>query len=246
MALRLSVGAGRLRVVRQLLTESVLLAGLGGALGVLVAIWGIHFLTLLLANGQANFSLRAELNWHVLGVATTLSVLTGVLFGMAPAMQSTRVDVMDSLREIRASQRESRLRVPLAPDPSGVSDRDCAAGAGGGGTVCRRTLSNLQSILNLDSIARNYTAVPTKRAPGRTRRQGDRRLSTPIYRSAYQRDPGCPQRQCSRRFLSSAAILSLYRITVPGMPLRNGNPFLPVGPAYFATMQIPDTEGPGI
>src|SRR6185436_4892628 len=85
MALRLSLGAGRLRVVRQLLTESVLLASLGGALGVFFAILGMRFLTLLLANGQPNFTLHAELNWHVLGIAAVLAVLTGIMFGLAPA-----------------------------------------------------------------------------------------------------------------------------------------------------------------
>ena len=108
----LSVGAGRLRVVRQLLTESVLLAFLGGGLGILFAIWGIRFLTLLLANGKTNFTLHADLNWHVLGAAAVLSVLTGVLFGLAPALQSTRVDVISAMREIRAG--ESGGRKPAA------------------------------------------------------------------------------------------------------------------------------------
>ena len=87
-----------------LLTESVLLAVLGGTLGVVFAIWGIHFLTLLLANGRENFTLRAELNWHVLVVVGGLSLLTGVLFGLAPALQSTRTDVVPALKESRTGE----------------------------------------------------------------------------------------------------------------------------------------------
>ena len=98
MAVRLSVGAGRLRVVRQLLTESVLHASLGGALGIALAFWGVRVLTLLLANGRENFALHAELNWHMLAVAVALSVLSGVLFGLGPAIRSTRVDVMPVLK----------------------------------------------------------------------------------------------------------------------------------------------------
>jgi predicted permease len=108
IALRLSVGASRWRLVRQMLAESMLLASLGGVAGVALAMWGIRFLTLLLAGGQSNFTLYAELNWHVLCVMAVLSQLTGVLFGLAPALQATRVDVMPALKETRGGQGGAR------------------------------------------------------------------------------------------------------------------------------------------
>src|SRR5258708_38769935 len=89
IAVRLSIGAGRFRVIRQLLTESVLLASIGGAMGVLFAVWGIRFLTLLLANGSEGFTLRPDLNWHVLAVAVAPSPLTGLVVGLGPALPST-------------------------------------------------------------------------------------------------------------------------------------------------------------
>lgn len=108
IALRLSLGAGRLRVIRQLLTESVLLASLGGILGLFIALWGIRFLGLLLEGGSSRIAVHAELNWHVFSVAAALSLLTGVLFGLVPAMQSTRVDVAPALKETVAGQPHSR------------------------------------------------------------------------------------------------------------------------------------------
>lgn len=104
IAVRLSVGASRWRVIRQLLTESVLLSSIGGLLGVAFAWWGIRVLTLLLANGRANFTLHAELNWHVLGVTLTLSLVTGLLFGLAPALRATRVDIAPALKDARANE----------------------------------------------------------------------------------------------------------------------------------------------
>ncbi len=101
IALRLTEGASRMRVIRQLLTESLLLASVGGALGLLVASWGIRFLTALLGNSGSLGTFHAELNWHVAGFTAGLSLLTGVLFGLVPALQSTKLDLVSALKETR-------------------------------------------------------------------------------------------------------------------------------------------------
>src|SRR5215472_11940721 len=99
MAVRLSIGAGQWRVIRQLLTESILRAILGGAAGILVDLWGIRFLTNLLFAGSEPLPLRPELNFGVLAATLLLTVVTGVLFGFAPALQAARVDPMPVLKE---------------------------------------------------------------------------------------------------------------------------------------------------
>ena len=108
IALRLTEGASRMRVIRQLLTESILLASLGGALGLLVAIWGIRFLTVLLGDSSNLGTFHAELNWHVAGFTAGLSLLTGVLFGLVPALQSTKLDLVTALKETRWQQPRPR------------------------------------------------------------------------------------------------------------------------------------------
>ncbi|HEY3885045.1 MAG TPA: FtsX-like permease family protein, partial [Vicinamibacterales bacterium] len=85
-----------------LLTESVLLSGIGGLLGIALAWWGIRVLTALLANGRENFTLHAALNGPVLLVTLVLTVLTGLVFGLAPAFQATRVDIAPALKDAGA------------------------------------------------------------------------------------------------------------------------------------------------
>ena len=102
IAVRLSIGASRARIVRQLLTESVLMAAAGGLLGIALAWWGIGALTHLLANGRDNFTLHAELNWTVLAITLTLSVVSGILFGLAPALQAAHVQVAPALKDLGA------------------------------------------------------------------------------------------------------------------------------------------------
>jgi macrolide transport system ATP-binding/permease protein len=110
IAVRLGIGAGRSRLVRQLLTESVLLASTGGASGILFAIWGINFLTALIGNGQENFTLHAGLNWRVLAATAGLAIATGLLFGVSPALQATRVDLLPALKESRIGGGTARGR----------------------------------------------------------------------------------------------------------------------------------------
>jgi macrolide transport system ATP-binding/permease protein len=110
VAVRLSIGAGRWRVIRQLLTESILLSLLGGGAGILVAGWGMRFLAKLLFAGDS-LPLRPELSSGVLAATLLLTVVTGVLFGLAPALQAARVDPMPALKESRSGGPRSGARL---------------------------------------------------------------------------------------------------------------------------------------
>jgi len=100
IGLRLALGASRWRLVRQLLTESVLLSILGGLLGIIFAIWIKDGLIAVSDwGGRGMSSLEPRLDWRVLGFTLGLSLLTGIVFGLAPAWRTTRVDLTPSLKD---------------------------------------------------------------------------------------------------------------------------------------------------
>jgi putative ABC transport system permease protein len=114
-ALRLAIGAGRGRLVRQLLTESVLLSGCAGALGVLIAYGSSHFLLRLLSTGSLNVvALDVGPNARILGFTSAVAFVTAVLFGLIPAFDATALDPSLALTErSQPMTRGSRLTAAL-------------------------------------------------------------------------------------------------------------------------------------
>src|SRR5215471_3535070 len=144
ISVRLAVGAGRWRLVRQLLTESALLAALGGAVGVLFAFWGKGALVTLADRntGILPNELDLNLNWRVLLFTLAVSLLTGVLFGLAPAWRATEMDLATSLKQSRRTTGAvSRLSRGLIVAQVALSLL-LLVGAG----VFLRTLHNLQRV----------------------------------------------------------------------------------------------------
>ncbi len=238
MALRLSLGAGRLRVVRQLLTESVMLASLGGAFGVLFAIWGVRSLTFLLSKGQENFTLHAELNWSVLGVTAALSVVCGLLFGLAPAIQSTCADVIPALKNGGAGGQRRGAQQILVVAQIAISFAILFAAG-----LFVRTLDKLHSVPL--GYARENILLFSLNA----RQAGHRDPETATFyanlRKRFESIPGVSSATLSQSSIISAGHAGkTYRGAVKiGAVTVKGARVLSVGSRFLTTMQIPIVAG---
>jgi len=117
MAIRLSLGAGRLRIVRQLLTEGLLMAFLGGGLGLLLSYWGIRFVRAHLSVNEVMRAVPLGLDSNVLLFALSVSLFSAVLCGLAPALAASRTDInthlKDESRSASTGRSHSRLRKVL-------------------------------------------------------------------------------------------------------------------------------------
>lgn len=113
IAIRAALGAGRLRIIRQLLTESVLLAVLGGAVGLFLAYWATELLWAFRPPFFNQNDLSLKLDGRVLAYTTLISLLTGIIFGLAPALQSTRTDLVTELKERSGPPKQTRQRFNL-------------------------------------------------------------------------------------------------------------------------------------
>jgi macrolide transport system ATP-binding/permease protein len=241
IALRISQGASRFRVIRQLLTESIVLSSLGGSIGVLLAVFGIRVFSALLVEGPKDIAVHAELNWHVLLVAAFLSVLIGILFGLAPALQSTHLDLVSSLKESQTRQARPHHRFGrisaahlLVIGQIAISLLILVAAG-----LFVRTLTNLQSV----NLGFNRENVLLFELNARQAGHHDTEISE-FYAHLRDRFAAIPGvRQVS---LADSSLLTAgdgLPVTVPGKPPRDDTRFIPVGPEFLTTMQIPLVAG---
>jgi macrolide transport system ATP-binding/permease protein len=242
IAVRLSLGAGRWRIVRQLLTESVLLAVVSGGLGILIALAGMRVLTQLLANGQEGFTLHAELNWHVLLVTLVLSLICGVGFGLAPALHATGRMLMPKLRDRSITESGTRLGAALPRLTltqvlvvAQIATSLLLLVAAG---LFVRTLTNLESVslgFNRENLLLFELNAPQAGVPAA--RVADFYAG---LRHRFGALPGVREVTLSHASLIRAG--RSHRVTVEGQPTA-GTRALWIGPRFFTTMQIPIVRG---
>jgi predicted permease len=238
MAVRLSLGAGRLRVVRQLLTESVMLASLGGALGVLFAIWAARSLTLLFSKGQENFTLHAEVNWNVLAVTAALSVVCGLLFGLAPAIQSTRPDVMPELKNGRGAGPRRRAQHVLVVAQIAMSFLILVAAG-----LFVQTLNKLHSVQL--GYAREHILLFSVNARQAGHRDPEITTFYADLRKRFESIPGVSSATLSQSSIISAGHAGkTYRgaMKIGAVAIEGAN-VMTAGPRFLTTMQIPILAG---
>jgi predicted permease len=144
IATRLAVGAGRARIVRQLLTESLMLALLGGAFGILIGVWMTKGVISVLPNDFRDLSFKFDfsVDWRVLAFTLAASTLTGALFGLIPAMQASRIDLVSALKDTRSTGgRRTGLRGAMVVTQVALSFVLLIAAG-----LCVRTLRNARAM----------------------------------------------------------------------------------------------------
>jgi len=246
MALRLALGARRTRIVRQLLTESVMLAAIGGILGVVFASWGSHAIVSFASSNQPRpLAFATGIDLRVLVFTAAISMLAGVLFGLAPAFRSAGLDLTPALKEgfgVATSLGHSAGKPFSIANALVVAQVALAIVVLVGAGLMVRTLENLRSIdVGFDSrnlvifgIDPSLAGYQDEQIDSFYRDLQGRLAATPGVRSAsYSMVP----------LLSGALLRTIFHW--PGTPedRPSESDILRIGPDFFATMHIPFLAG---
>jgi predicted permease len=244
IAVRLALGANRFRLIRQLLTESLLLAGLGGALGLALAWWSNSFLLALVASGRNPVSLNVTLDARMLMFTAAASLLACILFGLAPAWRATAVDL-----------------TPALQDSSRSAEGGARLGLGKSLVVMQVALSlslliiaglfarSLGKLYTLDAGFKKENVLLVSTDPRMIGYQG--KQVSALYQRLLERFKTIPGvRSASLGWaglLSENWIKNLGTLHVQGRPAPSGAPNRPqivnVGPEYFETVGMTILRG---
>jgi predicted permease len=246
MAVRLALGAGRARIVRQLLTESVMLSVLGGALGILFAYWGAHaIISFVSSNETRPLGFATGVDLRVLGFTVAVSLFTGILFGVAPAWRSVRVNLTPTLKEGEGSSAgsgHSSGRWWSAGNALVVTQVALAVVVLVGAGLLVRTLQNLRSvdlgfdahnilIFGIDPTLAGYKGAQTDNLYRDL--QGRLAETSGVKSASYSMMP----------LLSNGLMITVFHW--PGTPEDQTaeSDMLDVGPNFFETLHIPFLAG---
>jgi predicted permease len=244
-AVRLALGAGRARISRQLLTETVLLSAAGGASGILLAYWSVQSLVVFMPRGGLWPShLAAHLDVRVLAFTAAASVLTGILFGLAPAFRGMRVDLTPALKESAGScvSGASRGRQWNLGEALVVAQVVLSMLILTGAGLLVRTLQNLKSIdpgfdtrnvllFAIDPTLNGYTDAQIHTLFSQLQ---ERLEALPgVLSASYSFDP----------LLSGDLWSSNFKIEGEAQNTQYMTNALQVGPKFFETLHIPVLAG---
>jgi predicted permease len=244
LAMRFALGAVRWRIIRQLLTESLLMAVVGGLLGIVLAYLGANSLAAFLtSNWYSSLEINVHPDLRVLGFTVAIALLTGILFGLAPALRSTRMDVTPALKESAASVPGTALigrRFGMG-NVLVVAQVALSILVLVGASLLARTLINLAT-MNIGFDARNVALFCVE--PGLNGYKGQRlaRLFPEL-----QRRLSAQPAVTSVGYSSVPLVSGAYSATVlyfPNQPDHSPQvAVLHVGPNFFETMRIPLLAG---
>ena len=244
IAVRLAVGASRRQLITQILTETLILSFIGAAVGLLLSVWIIRALLSFLPTEGTPLLLHAEPDWRILSFNIGLAFLTGIIFGLAPALQATRIDLWNTLKDVVGSVSGGgasvKLRKSLVTAQVALSFL-LLAGAG----LFVRTLSNLKDtnsgFRDLDNL------ITFQVSPSLNGYTGPRGKA--FYKQVLEnvgRLPGV-------KSISFASVPLLHgyewdsSMSVEGHRHKDGEDMQAfmnsVSPGYFKTMGIPLLEG---
>ncbi|HTU34571.1 MAG TPA: ABC transporter permease [Candidatus Acidoferrum sp.] len=243
IAVRLSLGASRLRLIRQLLLESVLLSTFGGLLGLIFAYWGCSALVAMMQHGNNPLVIGVHPDLNVLGFTALACLLTGVLFGLAPALRATRVELTPALKQTAGSLGTTREKMYTAKSLV-VAQVSLSVVLLFGAGLFVRTLVNLET-MNVGFSRDNLLlfGISPKHAGYEGQHYAD--LCREIQSHLAQL-PGVKSASSSLLLLLDGN-LRVGMIKVPGYTPRPDEKtiafFLPVGGDFLSTMGIPLLRG---